>query len=593
MFFRRASKAETKPAATVTELDAGKKTPSTSAAAGAREEKTPSFKTTADLEPASGPIGQERALEALDFGLAMRGTGFNILVSGAPGSGRRRAVKERVAAHMAKAATPADWAYVANFEDPYRPRALKLPHGRARALAAAMTDAVTELSATLPAAFASEDYQARRSAIDEELRYAHDDALEELIRTAAAQNIAVRRTAHGYAMAPMLEGRVVKAEVFNQLPEAMRREVEARVGAFEKRLETILAEAPQSEKERRRRLARLDEEVAAIAVAAALEEATATFADVSPAAAFLAAAAHDLVRNRALFLDSARADGGVRSPAETARDPRLRRYMVDVMATRDGDGAAVVEETAASLAAIVGRIERTPAGEALFVRPGALHTANGGILILDARQLLQAPAAWEALKRALATGKVRIEPAGDGVVGEQVLEPEAIPLDLKVVLIADDASAVQLKSDAELARLFKVEAQFETRAKRTAESEASYARVIAAIVAEHGLKPVDAAGVTRLIDEAGKLAGTAEMLTLETDRVADIAREADHWSGVAKRTVTTAEDVTRALAERERRAPGASEAAPTEGAGAASVPLPFAKSTAKGGDRPRLSKVAL
>jgi lon-related putative ATP-dependent protease len=524
------------------------------------------FKTTADLEPAAGLIGQERALRAIEFGANIKALDFNVFVLGPPASGKSTAVKTYLSKIAVQAPMPPDWAYVNNFEDANRPKALRLPPGRARRLARGMIEAVDELRATLPAVFEGEDYQARRRAIDEEFRSGQETALEALNQKAAKQNIAILRTPLGFGMAPMHDGKVVKPEVFNQLPEAMRREVETRIAALQKELEKTLSEAPKADKVRRGRIAQLNEEVSRVAVEVALDDLKAEFADLPDVTAYLAAAQGDLVRNAALFLVPTGDESEVvKQPADTFRDPRFRRYMVNVMVSNEGGaadgGAPVYEEINPSFGNLMGRVEHiaqmgTLVTDFLLIKPGALHRANGGHLLIDARKVLLSPFAWEGLKRTLKAGQIRIEQPSEtlGLVSTQTLEPEPVPLDVKVILLGDRELYYLLSQyDPDFSRLFKVQADFDDTIKRSKENDAAYARLIASVVATHKLKPVDAAGVARLIEEGARMAEDREKLTIEVGRIADIVREADYWSSAAKRKVTGREDIARAIDEHIQR----------------------------------------
>ena len=255
------------------------------------------FKTTVELEPISGLIGQDRALKAIQFGANIKSHDFNVFVQGPSASGKSTAVKQYLEKKAKEAPAPIDWVYVNNFENANRPLALKLPTGRARPLARALVTAIDELRNTLPAAFEGDDYQARRRSIDEEFRSGQEDALTGLNKRAQDQNIAVLRTPTGFAMAPMHEGKIVKPEVFNTLPEAMRSDVEKRIESLQKELEQILERLPKSDKQRRARLSELNAEVASIAVREALDDVGAAFADEKGVLDFLDAAGSDLVRN--------------------------------------------------------------------------------------------------------------------------------------------------------------------------------------------------------------------------------------------------------------------------------------------------------
>ena len=238
------------------------------------------FKTTDELHPNTGLIGQDRALKAIQFGANIKSHDFNIFVLGPPASGKTTAVKAHLGPKAAEAPTPADWVYVYNFDNLNRPKALQLPHGRAKDLARGMVAALDELRSVLPALFESEDYQVRRRAIDEQFRSGQEEALEALNTRAQTQNIAILRTPTGFTMAPMHEGKVVKPEVFNALPETMRKEVEHKIEALQRDLEAILERMPKADKKRRADLSVLNEDVAKRAVDEALDDLMAAFSDV-------------------------------------------------------------------------------------------------------------------------------------------------------------------------------------------------------------------------------------------------------------------------------------------------------------------------
>jgi lon-related putative ATP-dependent protease len=255
----------------------------------------------------------------------------------------------------------------------------------------------------------------------------------------------------------------------------------------------------------------------------------------------------------------------VRRPTDSAQDPRFRRYLVNVMATNGESataGAPLVEENNPTFGNVVGRIEHiaqmgTLVTDFLLIKPGALHKANGGYLLVDARRLLLSPFAWEALKRAIKSREIRIEQPTEvsGLISSQTLDPEPIPLDVKVVLFGDRELYYLLAAhDPDFPRLFKVQADFDDTIARSSENDNAYARLIASVVKEHGLKPLDATAVARVIDEGARLADDREKLSIELGRISDIVREADYWSSQARRQITTREDVARAIEEQIQRA---------------------------------------
>jgi lon-related putative ATP-dependent protease len=530
------------------------------------EPTTLGFKTTAELEPILGLIGQDRALKAIQFGANIKSYDFNVFVLGPPGSGKTTAVRQYLKVKAAEKGVPPDWVYVNNFDSPNQPRALKLPSGRARPLAKGMIAAIDELRNTLPAIFEGEDYQARRRVIDEEFRSGQEEALEGLNRKAQSQNIAVVRTPQGFAMAPMHEGKIVKPEVFNTLPDAMRKEVEQKIEALQKELELILERAPKSDKQRRAKVSELNEEVAQAAVRDALDDLAAAFGDQPAVLEFLNAAGRDLIRNVGLFLVQTSEESEiVKQPADTARDARFRRYLINVMVGNE-DGATsapIFEELNPNYGNLIGRIEHLAQMGALvtdflLMKPGALHKANGGYLLIDVRKLLLSPFAWEALKRALKAREIRIEQPSEiagGVIATQTLDPEPIPLDIKVILIGDRELYYLLSQhDPDFVQLFKVQADFDDSIARSAENDKAYAGVIASIVKEHKLRPVEAAGVARVIEEGARMASDREKLSIEIGRISDLVREADYWAGEAGHDTVKRADVIRAIDEGIQRA---------------------------------------
>ncbi len=522
--------------------------------------------TTDDLEPADGLIGQERALRAIEFATAMPAHDFNLFVLGPPASGKSTAVKAFLAEKTRRPKPVSDWVYVNNFDDPNRPRALRLPCGRAKALRTAMIAALDEMRQTVPAMFESDEYQSRRRTIDEGFKSGQEEAFEALNKKAAEQNIAIVRTPMGIAMAPMHEGKVVKPEVFNTLPEEMRNAIEAKIEVLQKELAEILQAVPKSDKERREKLADLNAEYAELAVGQALDDVTGAFSDLPEVIAHLQACHDDLIRNIGIFLVNGEEDNQiVKQPVDISRDPRFRRYLVNIIVTNGTDETCtipVIEELNPNYGNLVGRIEHIAQMGALLtdfllLKPGALHRANGGYLMIDARKLLMSPFAWEALKRTIKAQEVRIEQPAEamGFMSTQTLDPEPIPLDVKIVLFGDRQLYYLLAAyDEDFNGLFKVEADFDDTIPRSDENAADYARLIASIAKRHDLRPVDASGVARLIEEGSRLADDREKLSIQVGRIADIVREADYWAAQDNARAIAKAHVQRAVDEAIQRA---------------------------------------
>lgn len=560
MFFKRAKQNKKKKDETEAEAKNGAAVSGEAAQSQLSvDPKSLGFETTAEIDPAEGVVGQARALEQVAFGAGMKGPGYNLLLKGSADAGWQAAARAKLEGFAAKAETPSDWVYVSYFDTDGGYRALKLAPGAAQSFATGMAQVIDRLAEALPTAFAADDYEIKRRTIEEEFRFSREDALQALRREAEAQNIALLRTPAGIAVAPILEGKVVKSDVFGSVPEQLQREVQTKIAALEAEIEQVLAERPGAEKARRERLTALNEQVAGAQVRAVLDDLAGIFPEVPGMERYLKAAGRDLVRNAGLFL-ARPGDGRVPVPVGTIGDMLFARYRVHVMAgSTEGDGAPIVEETNPTYANLFGRIEVAAAGEGQAaqvarIKPGALHRANGGFLILEARALVAEPDVIEALVRALETEEIRFDPPANpvGIVNGEIPDLEPIPLSVKLVVYGDaDALREFSQRTPRFKRLFKVEAEFDETVERSPETVAAYARVIAGIVKRNALKPVEAGGVAMLIDEAARKAGGNGKLSLEIGHVADICREADHWSGDAGRHITSTADVERVLKDRE------------------------------------------
>lgn len=522
------------------------------------------FETTAEIEPIEGLVGQQRALDAISFGTRIDKPGFNLFVIGPSGARMQQAV-EAVLRDVARAKTrPADWVYVNNFAEPHRPVAIALPAGRAIPFRDAMHALIDDLKTGVPALFENEDYQSRRGIVDQAFQSKQSEAFSALREKAAAQNIAILRTPMGFALAPMRDGQVVPPDEFSTWAEAKRHEVQQAILALEKELEHIVHQIPQWQKEHRDELRKLDRETARVAVSQTIDEAKAKFADVPRVIEHLDAVGNDLVDNVALFVvkpDAADSDG---NGPELRLGAPFDRYEANVLVAHDGETtpAPIVEEPHPTLSNLVGAIEYVSQQGVLvtnfrLIKAGAMHRANGGFLLLDVRRLLSEPFSWPALKRVLRQREIRIEDVGKfiGLTSTVSLEPDPIPLDLKVILFGDRLLYYLLAAfEPELGEHFKVLADFEDDVDRSATSEAVHARLIASIVRHDHLRPIDRPGVALVLEHAARLAGHAGKLTLLVDQIRDILAEADYRAGDVGHAIVSRADVERACDAQIHRA---------------------------------------
>ncbi|HEY7665308.1 MAG TPA: AAA family ATPase [Xanthobacteraceae bacterium] len=520
------------------------------------------FRTTAEIEPIDGLVGQQRAVDAIGFGTRVRKPGFNLFVIGSNQARMQPAVERVLRQAAQEMPSPPDWVYVNNFSEPHKPIAIELPPGRALHFRDAMRELVDDLKTALPAVFESEDYQTRREAIDQSVQAKQGEAFSALRDKAAEKSIVILRTPVGFALAPTQDGQVVPPDEFSKWPEAKRREVQDTIEALEKDLDRIMHQIPQWQKAHRDEIRKLNRDTAMFAVGHSIDEAKSKFADIPRVIKHLEAVHSDLVENVAMFV--MKPEGEEREGADRRIGGSFERYEVNVLVSRttQDKAAPIVEELHPTLANLIGSIEYVSQHGVLvtnfrLIKPGAAHRANGGFLLLDVRHLLREPFSWTALKRTLRQREIRIEDVGRfiGLTSTLSLEPDPIPLDVKVVLFGSRLLYYLLVAfDPEVNEHFKVLADFEDEVDRSPESEASHARLIAAIVKRDGLRPVECDGVALVLEHAARLADHAGKLTLLIDQIRDVLAEADYWASEAKRATITRADVQRALDQQVRRA---------------------------------------
>lgn len=519
------------------------------------------FATTAELEPIDGLVGQARAVEAIRFGTQVDKTGFNLFVIGPNGARMQDAVKAMLAAEAAARPGPSDWVYVHNFTDPDKPIAIELPAGRARDFHGAMHKLIDDLKSALPAVFQSEDYQTRQAAIDESFRKRQGEAFSALRDKAAGKDIALLRTPLGFALAPVRDGKVVPPDEFRDWPEAKRREVQDIIEALEKDLEHIVRQVPRWETQRRDETRQLNRDTARYAVEQSIEDAKAAFSDVPRVMQHIETVRADLVENVGMFVIKSE-DGEIEAGVFRTGSP-FDRYEVNVLVTQDGGKTVpIVEELHPALGNLIGRIEYIPLQGALLtnfrlIKAGAIHRANGGYLLLDIRSVLLEPFSWAALKRTLQRGHIAIEDVGRflGLTSTVSLEPDPIPLKLKVILFGDRMLYFLLAAlDPELAQHFKVLADFENDFPRTPENEAILARLLATLARRENLNALDRDAVSIVLEHTARSAEHSSKLSLIVEQLREILIEADFCAREAKRSVISRADVDNALLARIRRA---------------------------------------
>ncbi|MGQ9584281.1 MAG: AAA family ATPase [Anaerolineae bacterium] len=524
------------------------------------------FASTAELPELSEIIGQERATRAIEFGIDIASYGYNIYAMGPPGAGKTTTIMTFLQRKARTQPAPSDWAYVNNFEDPGRPNAIRLPPGKASQFSQAVDEMLDALRTELPRAFESTNYEEHRSRLSREFEARRNEALKRLEEWATEQGFALLRGPMGLIIAPVKDGEVVSPEQYAELPEERRAELERLRPVVQEKLEKTMRQVRELEKEARNRLRDLDREIAAFTVKPHMETLQGQFGQIEEVKDFLRAVEEDIVKNVQLF-KGAGASGeegesgegkGLPLPFIQPEGSPYDRYRVNVLVDNSKlEGAPVVLEANPTYQNLVGRVEHRPQFGTLvtdfnMIRAGALHRANGGYLVLDARSVLSNPLAWEALKRALRDEEIRIEEAFQqlSLISTVSLNPEPIPLHLKVVLIGDPITYYLLYSlDPQFEKLFKVRADFSTEMDWTQENVERVARFIRGRCEEENLCHFDLGAVARVVEYSSRLVEDQHKLTTRFAHVADVVREAAYWARRNGHELVTAADVDQAIEE--------------------------------------------
>ncbi|HEY2071473.1 MAG TPA: ATP-binding protein [Rhizomicrobium sp.] len=519
------------------------------------------FETTANLTPPDAPVGQDRAMRAVSFGARMAQPGYNIFVTGPQGAGRRAAVKTALARIAANTPTPPDWFYVHNFAAPHRPQALKLPAGQGAAFKAAMAGFVAQLETAMPKLFESEAYRNKRGAIEDEFRATVESALDRLRKQAEAQGLAlIERDEGGFDFLPQRDGLVLSDDEYRRLPKSDREQINTRQRDLRIELDKTMEQLGVVREKAVERLRALERELGEGAVRELMRPLAEKFGANRDIGQHIEAVFQDVMTHIELLQSLAQRgdEGGGHDDEEVP----FHRYEVNLLVDNGGlKGAPVVSLALPSLSNLVGKVEHVPVlmsyiTDFMFIRAGSLHKANGGYLLLDALDLLQQDVSWETLKRTLREARVKIENLAEILDRSNTvtIQPEPIPLDIKIVLFGEPWLFYRLRElDPEFAELFKVQADFSTSADRDDANCGALLRLMSNVAREDGLKQLDRTGAARLIDEAARMAGDAEKISVRTGRLADLLREADHFAGETGRSLISAADIGKAVAAKEDR----------------------------------------
>ncbi|BAS29047.1 Lon protease family protein [Limnochorda pilosa] len=522
-----------------------------------------SFATTEEVEPLDQFIGQERAVRAMEFGLGLRKAGYNIFITGVVGSGRSTYAQKLARGRASQEPTPSDWCYVHNFHQPDEPWALELPPGQGPLFRDRMQRLVREVQAEVPRTFSGVAYDRQKDAILEEVQDATQERVRRLEAEARAQGFAIRRTPAGYVTLPLdASGEPLDQEAYERLPAEAKRGYEQRNKLVQAQMQQVIREVRRLEREARERVALLDRQVGLLIVQPLVEELKEAYAGLPKMLRYLDAVQEDLIAHLDLFVDGDGTSGSTGDGQARQASPSLNRYEVNLLVTHPEErGAPVVVESNPTQPNLTGKLEYEGrmgsfATDFRMIKAGALHRANGGYLIAQAEDLLRAPHAWEALKRALRTGEVRVEEPGEPfrMVATRSLQPEPVPLRVKVILIGLPLTYHLLaQQDQEFRKLFKIRADFDVSMPLTDGNLQKYAAFVSSYCRAQGLRHLEREAVCRVVEQSCRLVGDQTRLSTRFNEVTEILTEADAWAAADGDPLVRARHVERAVAEKVYR----------------------------------------
>ena len=523
-----------------------------------------SFETTAEVEPYVGLIGQDRAIDAIKFGLSIESQGFNICVSGEPGTGRTTAIREYLQAHAEGRPPPDEWCYVHNFADAHRPRAIRLPPGKGAAFKGAMAAMIAEAKERIPSTFQSDDYVNRRDEIVASVQRQREQVFTRLASEARQAGFLLQGNPSGFFLVPMAGDQPMDDAAFAALAQEERDEILGRRDEVMNHLRAVMKQAASLEASANARLTELQQTIATTLVDALLDPMTDEYSEHAEVLQYLGEVRRHMVDNIDDFQRRPPQEAQPQPVPPAARElaPPLRKYEVNLLVDcAEEQCAAVVFESNPTPQRLFGRIEK----EAVFgvvttdhtmLRAGSLHRANGGYLVIDLDDVLLYPVSWNELKRTIRTGELTIEEMGDrlGFVEMKTLRPEPIPWTGKIVAISrDEVYRTLYGADVDFRGLFKVKADFDMHIDRTPAHEQAFAGLMAAVTKREHLLPLDRGAVARVIEESMRLAGDHNKLSIRFGDLTDTIREAVHWARQDEEAVVRAAHITRSVYERDRR----------------------------------------
>ncbi len=499
--------------------------------------------TSAELGPVDGIIGQDRALKALKFGVEMKGKGFNVYVAGPPITGKRPAARSFLENIAKTRPVPPDWVYVNNFQNPYEPKTLKLPSGRAKVFQKDMKNLVDQAKRAVPAALQNEEFVSRGNTITKKAVAERNKILSDLNKQAEVHGYTVRMTQLGITIIPVVDGKTVSQEEFDSLPARVKKKYDQSRDTVRAALDKAGKEVNDLDTRTLEELKKLRDDSVRYAIGGLMTNLVSRYEGLPAVVQHLNELRDDIMENTELFTPGGteeKPDAEQQSPLEKGLpDFLFRRYDVNVIVDNSElKGAPVISEDNPTVTNLLGKFENESRFGALttdftLIKGGSLHRANGGYLILGAIELLKNQFSYDGLKRVLQSGSILIEETGQrlGVASTKTLVPQPIPLNVKVILVGDHEIYQALYTqDPDFGILFKVKAHFDDSIERNDQNQKTYGSFVHSLCEREGLNHLEAPALAKVVEYGSRLAEDQTKLSTKFPEIADLVREANFYA---------------------------------------------------------------
>jgi predicted ATP-dependent protease len=514
--------------------------------------------SSAELENNHTIIGQERAVRALRFGMGIKEKGFNIYVSGLPGTGRTTTIKRFLEEVAGQEGAPSDWCYVNNFRDNYHPRALQLPAGKAEDFRKDMISLITGVKSGLMQLFESEEYAGRKNQLISGFQSQKEALFNQLNEDAQQRGFTIQATSMGLATLPIENGKPMSEERLMGLNPQEKEALLKKQQELQSLMETTLRQARQIDKNAQEALHKDEKDVALNAVQHLFEGLNTKYQGMPEVIAHLEQVLEHILIHLGDFQPETEEGPSVPGMAAQVKEPLEKRYQVNVVTDNSAQkGAPVILEPNPSYNNLFGRIEQearfgTLSTDFTLIRSGSLHLANGGYIVLPVNDLIRNPLAWESLKRALTNDEIEIEDVGEKLsfATTKSLKPEPIPLNVKVILVGKpDIYQALLAYDEHFNELFKVKADFDTQMPRNDENTFNYTHFVSHLCENENLRHLDSAALARIVEHGSRLADDQEKLSTRFGEISDVVREANYYAQLENYDQVRVEHIRKAIDE--------------------------------------------